>query len=98
VRPLVRSPTAELFRLRRHALVDALWHVGFVIAFALGGIPAFKVFLEPGGRSLTHTLGLYIAALFAAGLAGGVIGVAIGHVCASIWERLDLRLHPRSYD
>jgi hypothetical protein len=70
------------------------------VAFALAGYPRSGFFWNPaaGGRSITGSFGLYIAALFAAGLVGGVIGAAIGHICASIWERLDLRLHPRSYE
>jgi hypothetical protein len=94
----VPRPTAELFRGRRHALVDAAWHVGFVLTFAAAGIPAFRVFLEPGSRSLAGSFSVYVALLFAAGLVGGIVGAAIGHVCASIWERIDLQRHPRSYE
>jgi hypothetical protein len=92
------SATAELFRLRRHGVVDASWHLGFVTGFAVAGVLAFGMLAARVSWSPASALFSYISALCLAGLVSGVIGSWIGHFIATVWERWDLRRHPRRYE
>ena len=89
------SPTDELFHLRRIAVVDSFWHGGFVLGFLLSGIVVFGALSDNLGRSPAMGMLLYIIAICVVGLASGIVGAGIGHVVATIWERWDLKHHPR---
>ena len=92
------SATAELFRLRRIEVVDAGWHSGFVIGFLVAGLLAFAPLATGLGRAPALAMAQYIATIFIAGIACGVIGKGVGHAVATAWERIDLRKHPRRYE
>jgi len=64
----------------------------------IAGILALGILLENRGHTVASSLGLYIAALCLAGIGGGLIGALVGHLCASAWEAVDLRLHPRRFE
>lgn len=94
-----RSPTAELHRLRRNAIVDGGWFLGFVVAFTLAGTQAIRalwvglLFGSPAEAML-----IFIGALLAAGVAGGILGAGLGYLVAYAWKRVDLRRNPRRYE
>ncbi|MCX5756440.1 MAG: hypothetical protein NTX19_10065 [Gemmatimonadetes bacterium] len=92
------SATAELFRLRRIAVVDGAWHLGFITAFGLTGIIALDSLSTNLGRSPGRAMALYILLICVAGLIGGLIGAACGHGIATVRERLDLRRNPRHFE
>jgi hypothetical protein len=90
--------TAELFRLRRIDVVDTAWHLGFVLGFGVAGIMTFRMLVGSFDASPARAIAGYIAAMLLAGLAFGLLGTGFGHLVASIWERVDLRRHPRRYE
>jgi hypothetical protein len=100
------SATNELFLERRHGVVDACWHIGFVAGFALtgvieatglGGNIAAGILGNVAG-SAARAVFVYITTMCVAGLITGAIGYAVGHVIATLWERRDLRRNPRHYE
>jgi hypothetical protein len=92
------SATKELFRFRRIDVVDAAWHLGFVLGFGLAGIVAFRVLVASFDAAPGKAIVAYIVAMFLAGVVCGLLGTAFGHLIASVWERVDLRRHPRRYE
>src|SRR3990172_8664331 len=92
------SATAELFRLRRNAVVDGAWHLGFIAFFGLAGVLGLDALAINLGRSLGKAMALYILTLCLAGLLGAVIGAGCGHGIATLWGRWDLRHHPRHFE
>lgn len=90
--------TSELFRLRRRVFADAAAFVGFVSCFAIAGIAGFNKLSMDVLFEADWAMFRYIGGMFAAGLAGGAVGMGIGHLLASVYERLDLRWRPRRYE
>ena len=92
------SATAEFFRLRRIATVDAAWHLGFIAAFGLAGIFGVDALGTNLNRAPAKGMALYLLTMCVAGLAGGVIGRVCGHGVATLVERWDLHRHPRHFE
>lgn len=93
-----QSATRELFYLRRIGVVDFWWVLGFAAGFAVSGILAFKTLADELVRSPAFAMLRYIVTLCLTGLACSVVGAWIGHLIAAVWERWDLRRHPRRYE
>jgi hypothetical protein len=94
-----RTPTAELHRLRRGAVVEAAWFLGFVIGFGLAGMLGVGILWEGLLLADPATAMLrYVAKLFVWGLGGGLVGAIVGQVVAAVWKRIDLRRNPRRYE
>ena len=92
------SATAELFRLRRIAVVDGAWHLGFVAGFGVAGILTLDVLAINLGRAPAKAMALYVLTICVGGLVGGAIGRLCGHGTATLWERWDLHRHPRHFE
>ena len=93
-----QSATRELFRLRRNGIVDASWALGFAAGFSVAGVLAIVNLVNDLLRSPAQAMLRYIVTICLAGLACSVVGAWIGHVVATIWERWDVRMHPRRYE
>ena len=90
--------TAELFRLRRGTFVDSGLLAGFIAAFVVAGVLGFPRLYADVYFGAGNAMFRYIGTMFLAGLGGGAAGAVIGHIVATVLERLDLRLRPRRYE
>lgn len=90
--------TEELFRLRRSTIVDTGLFSGFIAAFAVAGVFGFPRLSSDVLFGAGSAMFRYIGTMFLAGLAGGAVGMVIGHLVAWGWERIDLRWNPRRYE
>jgi hypothetical protein len=90
--------TSELFRLRRRVVVDSAGFIGFVSCFAIAGIVGFNKLSIDVLFEADWAMFRYIGGMFAAGLAGGLVCMGLGHLLASLMERLDLKWRPRRYE
>jgi hypothetical protein len=87
-----------MFRLRRFGIVDAWWALGFAVGFSVAGVLALATLVNDLIWSPAAAMLRYIVTICVAGLAGSMVGAWVGHGVATIWERLDLRRHQRSYE
>lgn len=90
--------TSELFRLRRRVIADSGAFIGFVSCFAVAGIWGFNKLSIDVLFEADWAMFRYIGGMFAAGLTGGLVGMGLGHLAASAYERMDLRWRPRRYE
>jgi hypothetical protein len=90
--------TAELFKLRRGTVVDSALLAGFIVAFAVAGVLGFPRLYSDVLFGAGSAMARYIGTMFLAGLAGGAVGMAAGHIVAWVWERVDLWWNPRRYE
>jgi len=90
--------TAELFRLRRSAISGVCAFLAFITAFAIAGVLGFQRLANDVTYETDLAMFRYIGTMLLSGASAGLVGMGIGHVLASIWERIDLRVNPRRYE
>lgn len=90
--------TAELFRLRRGAIVGVCAFLAFIAAFAVAGVLGFQRLASDVTYETDKAMFRYVATMLASGVAAGLVGMVVGHALASLWERIDLRVNPRRYE
>ncbi|MBW7932547.1 MAG: hypothetical protein H3C62_02825 [Gemmatimonadaceae bacterium] len=92
------NATSELFRLRRSTIVDTVGFGGFIAAFAVAGIAGYRQLSIDVLFTADYAMLRYVGSMFLAGLAGGAVGMGLGHLLATAFEKLDLRWRPRRYE
>jgi len=90
--------TEEFFRLRRGNIVGVCAFLAFVSAFAAAGILGFQQLANDVTYTADWAMFRYIGTMLLSGAGAGLVGMAVGHVIASVWERIDLRINPRRYE
>lgn len=79
---------SEFYSLRRNAITDMSAFFGFLIGF-LGSSPIAYPYLRVGFQSQEIVKGFawFIAITFGSGVALGIVGLGVGRILGSIWER-----------
>jgi hypothetical protein len=92
------SARNEALRLRRDETVDRAWYLGFVIAFGLAGIIAFKRLADNFSDAPGKSIAIYVATILIAGLVGGLSGIWVGNRVSDRADRRDVARGPSAYE